>query len=148
MIKALETHPASVLRDVIERFVEAARQRGEYHVHARRRSRRRYHRSWPLSVSPVSAGLPANAGSPADVDQPVEATVALHNASQQGIAFLAPRAMDPGAMLLVKLFWHDDDCPRVPAVVRHCTSTKTGYLVGCEFLVWEEDPAGDEWSLL
>ena len=121
--KTIATSSASVLQEVILRFVEAAQQRSEFEVDQRARSRRRYHRSWPLSVV-------MNVD-----DQLIDMGVALHNASDQGIAFLSPRSVEAGEKLFVRLFWHDEECPRVPAIVRHCTATKTGYLVGCEFVL-------------
>jgi hypothetical protein len=47
-------------------------------------------------------------------------------------------------IVYVRLFWHDDECPRVPALVRHSTSTKNGYLVGCEFILWESHDGLDD----
>jgi hypothetical protein len=117
------------LEDLILRFVDAARQRGEYHIHSRRRADRRYHRSWPLAVAIRRR------------DGLYETTAALHNVSVQGVAFLAPFPLDPGARLFIRPFWHDENCPRVPAVVRHATPTATGYLIGCEFVL--EPPAPD-----
>ena len=132
MIESTETEPVAVLQQTIDRFVDTARQRGEHRVHPARRSGRRYQRSWPLSIALTRD------------DRTLDISVALHNASQQGIAFLAPQGIEVGTLLHVKLFWHDEDCPRIPAVVRHCTPTKGGYLIGCEFVLWDENVGEDE----
>ena len=126
---------AALMRQTIDRFVEAARQRSEVADQHRRRAECRYHRSWPLSIVYHHAGVTR------------ETCVALHNASRDGVAFLAPAPAEAGTMVDVRVFWHDDNCPRIPAIVRHCTSTRVGYLVGCEFVVWDgatEDQADEE----
>ena len=64
--------------------------------------------------------------------------VPLYNASPLGIAFLAPVQLSVGSVVFIKLFWHEELCPRVPAVVRHTTPTAHGYLVGCEFALADE----------
>jgi hypothetical protein len=135
----IEPWSVHVLEEVVIRFVDAARMRSDRRVEPKRRSRQRYHRSWPLSVI-FHDGQTA-----------MEHTVALHNASLQGLAFLSPLHLEPGMIVYVRLFWYDDACPRVPAVVRHSTATKTGYLVGCEFVLWEDpdlldDPDTDEFD--
>ena len=120
------------VRREIDRFVEAARKRSEHDPSQRRRSCRRYHRSWPLLVSLDRA--PFEADERDDVnDEHADISVALHNGSELGIGFLSPQSMSIGAMVFIKLFAYDDGCPRVPAIVRHVTPTVHGYLVGCEF---------------
>jgi len=101
--------------------MNSACRRAEVEAPRRRRKRVRYSRSWPLAVFEPNrvAGVCVAA--------------ALHNASAQGIAFLTHRRFDVGATVLVRLFWHDDQSPQVPAVIRHVTATPDGYLVGCEF---------------
>lgn len=113
---------AAELEALIVRFVTAARQRCEYTVHPRRRAKRRYHRSWPLMVI-----LPHR-------DGPAELTVALHNVSVDGVAFLTRMPVAPGSRVQIRPFWHDETCPWVPAIVRHSTPTAAGYLIGCEFV--------------
>ena len=118
--------PTVVVRREVSRFLEAARKRSEHDTHHRRRSRRRHHRSWPLLIS-------VN-GKPFDSD----ISAALHDASDLGIGFLSPVSMMIGATVYLKLFCYDDFCPRVPAVVRHVTKTKHGFLVGCEYELGNE----------
>jgi hypothetical protein len=110
-----------VVRREVDRFLDMARKRAEHDEHHRRRARRRTHRSWPLLVS--------LSGKPFEPD----ISVALHDASDLGIGFLSPVSMLTGSIVYVKLFSYDDFCPRVPAVVRHVTATRHGFLVGCEF---------------
>jgi len=64
--------------------------------------------------------------------------VALHNASELGIAFLSPQAMAVGTRVYLKLFCYDDFCPRVPAIIRHATPNAHGFIIGCEFDVADE----------
>ncbi len=111
-------------RSLIIDFVEAIRSRGEPETESPQRSVRRYHRSWPLGVS-------WNGPGGGDI------CVALHDASYQGVSFLCDHRFEVGGHLFVRLFWHDDTAPAVPAVVRHATPTPNGYLVGCEFNVGE-----------
>jgi hypothetical protein len=110
-----------VFRAEITRFVGAARDRSDRHARGGRRSQDRYRRSWPLVV-----GVQKPSGY-------VDFSVALHDASLSGIAFFSPVAMPDCSAVLIKLFWHEPDCLRVPAVVRHVTPTEHGYLIGCEF---------------
>jgi hypothetical protein len=127
MAELTDTLSASVIRREIERFLEAARERAELDLDRRRRAQRRYHRSWPLLVCvPGGRTLGKDMGVP------------LHNASALGIAFLAPVHIQVGSVVFIKLFWHEDLSPRVPAVVRHATPTGHGYLVGCEFALADE----------
>ncbi len=106
----------------IARFLEMAQQRCEVHSHPRRRTRRRYHRSWPMTVR-------------LGHDEAMEEfAVALHNASEMGIAFLCCREVLVDERVGIKLFWHERDGAFVPAVVRHCTPTHHGHIVGCEFV--------------
>jgi hypothetical protein len=111
----------AVLRYEVSRFIRAARERCESDNDRRRRGRRRYYRSWPLLVAAED-----HCGGP-------DMCVALYNASPMGIAFLCPRAIAVGTTVLVKLFWHDDLSPYVPAVVRHATRNHHGHLIGCVF---------------
>ena len=119
--KPVEVIEAPAPESVIIRFIENVRCRSESDGEQRRRSIRRYHRSWPLEV-----GLPADQGGGT-------MTVALHNGSYQGISFLCLVKVTVDSRLTVRLFWHDEGCPMIPVVVRHVTPTPNGYLVGCEF---------------
>ena len=121
-----QTETAIILREEIARFVEAAHERSEYDSSPRRRTRRRYHRSWPLLVSRGRR------------DESTDLSVALHNASDLGLAFLSSERFCVGETVFVKLFWHDLSAVRVPAVVRHMTRVDHGWLVGCEFHLDDE----------
>ena len=126
-----EVSPASDLfsseavAEEIARFLDAAQQRCEILHSPRRRRLRHYHNAWPLEIR-------LNHNEPAQ-----EFAAALHNATDVGLAFLSPRQITSGTRIFVKLFWHEADAPRVPAVVRHNTPTEQGNLVGCEFLLAE-----------
>ncbi|HUU85748.1 MAG TPA: PilZ domain-containing protein [Phycisphaerae bacterium] len=120
--------PASVVNSLmareIDRFIEAARERGEYDIDTRRRAMRRYHRSWPLLVSNLRGNN--------------EISAALHNASVNGIGFLSAREFSVGAIVLIRLFWYEDSGLRVPAAVRHITPYRDAILTGCEFAIDDE----------
>lgn len=122
------TPPAAVVSSLmareIDRFVDAARERGEYDIDTRRRAMRRYHRSWPLLVSNLRGDR--------------EVSAALHNASASGIGFLCRQAFPVGKLVLIKLFWYEDLGLRVPAAVRHVTAYRDAKLVGCEFVIDDE----------
>jgi hypothetical protein len=122
MSVAVEPQPVEVIRCEVERFVEAARKRSESDPDPRRRTTRRYHRSWPLAI--WFNGLDFGA--------------ALHNASDQGLAFLSNCPIARDQVVFIKLFGYDDDCPYVPVVVRHSTRTEHGFLIGCEFQLADE----------
>ena len=123
-LSATWSTPVEVLRQEIERFMELARQRSEWDDDRRRRGRRRYCRSWPLLICLDDDPL-----------APQEIGVALHNASELGIAFRTGQSIKPGMRVAVRLFWHDDTAPMIPAVVRHSTPLGGGFLIGCEFMV-------------
>jgi len=118
-----ESASALALRREIGRFLRTARERGEMDCTRRQRARRRCQRSWPLLVTIE--------------DQPEDQhrCVALHNASPSGIAFLCPQRIPPCTTVLIKLFWHDEFSPFVPAVVRHATRKLDGYIIGCAFVL-------------
>jgi hypothetical protein len=118
----VDLRPVEVVRNEVARFVHAARQRSESDSVQRRRSQRRYHRSWPLVVWFDGS----------------DSGAALHNASDQGIAFLSCCPMTPDSVVFVKLFGYEEGCPCVPAVVRHSTQTEHGFLIGCEFELADE----------
>jgi hypothetical protein len=122
MATIVDLRAVDLIRTEIERFAEAARHRSECDPAHRRRSRRRYHRSWPLAV--LSNG--------------VDMSAALHNASDEGIAFLSCGPIEPGSVVFLKLFCYDESRLYVPAVVRHSTGTEHGYLIGCEFALTDE----------
>ena len=122
MATAVELRAVDLIRTEIERFADAARRRSECDPVHRRRSRRRYHRSWPLAV----------------LYDGVEMSAALHNASDEGIAFLSCGPIEPGRIVFIKLFCYEESCPYVPAVVRHSTPTEHGHLIGCEFELADE----------
>jgi len=112
---------ATIIRQEIARFIAAARRLdGQGHEQRRRRIRQAHH-AWPLLV--------AAGDRPYDPDLPAM----LHNASELGIAFLSPMSIPAGTTVFIKLFVQDSFCPRVPAVVRHCTPSRDGYLIGCEY---------------
>jgi len=110
-------------RNVVDRFLVETRRRAEPDSVQQRRGERRIHRTWPLVVR-IANGK-----------HEVRLSAALYNASSGGIAFLAPLPIPPGTKVQIQLFWHDDDCPRVPAIVRHCTVHLNHQLIGCEFLI-------------
>ena len=116
---------ATLMRQEIDRFVEAARVRSETWPGTRRRAAQRYHRSWPLLVGELGAA--------ADV------SAALHNASRDGIGFLCDCEFPIGGTLLIKLFWHESSALRVPALVKHATPYKGVTLIGCEFALDDEE---------
>ena len=130
-----QTSPISsagvLIRREIDRFISAARARSESDRQTRRRSRCRFHRSWPLLVS-MPRGVK-------------EVSAALHDASGMGIGFLCRQKFTVGRVILVKLFWADSQAIRVPAVVKHVSAYKHANLVGCEFIT--EDEAACQASL-
>jgi hypothetical protein len=111
------------VREVIRRFVVESQRRCEWYGEPRRRGKRRYHRSWPLSIL-LSRG-----------NREMEMSAALYNASPSGVAFLGHYPIPRDTIIQVRLFWHDDEAPAVPAIVRHCTPRNSRYLVGCEFAI-------------
>jgi hypothetical protein len=121
MDTTLEIPASEILNREIARFVESVRKRSDVDHDRRRRARKRYHRSWPMLVAM------------ANENNAYEHPVALHNGSELGVAFLTSLPIAPGRIIYLRLFWHDDCSPRVPAVVRHSTAVAAGYLVGCEF---------------
>ena len=133
-MKATSTFSVSVsaerLQREICRFMEAARERGEFDFERRRRAQRRYHRSWPLLMSFGDSHLGP------------DMCVALHNASPLGIAFLCSQHIPVDTTILIKLFWHDESGPFIPAVVRHSTRNHHGYIVGCAFAIEREGRDG------
>ena len=126
-MKATSTPRAFVsgerLRREIGRFMEAARERGEFDFDRRRRAQRRCYRSWPLLVSFGDSHLGP------------DVCVALYNASHLGVAFLCSQHIPVDTTILIKLFWHDDSGLFVPAVVRHTTPNHHGHIIGCAFAV-------------
>lgn len=119
-----ETAGAAMMSREVDRFILAARERGEYDAVARRRTMRRYHRSWPLLIGNSNGDD--------------EISAALHNASANGIGFLCGRAFAVGQLVLIKLFWHDEAGLWVPAAVRHVTPCHNAMLIGCEFALGDE----------
>jgi len=118
----LEVEPLSrVMSREIGRFIQAVRQRSEVDEDRRRRARKRYRRSWPMSIAFR------------DDCKAAEHSVALHNASELGVAFLSTRCIEENRTIYLRLFWHDEQSPRIPAVVRHITPVRDGFLIGCEF---------------
>ncbi|MCK6457287.1 MAG: PilZ domain-containing protein [Phycisphaerae bacterium] len=116
----------SAMRREIAKFVAVTRRGAACDAYLGRRRTRRHHRSWPLLVTTL---------------QPrgqCDVSVALHNASELGLAFHSAQPYSVGSYVAVKLFWHDPHAHRVPAVVRHCTAEAGGYLVGCQFDVEDE----------
>ncbi len=115
---------ATLMRQEVDRFVEAAQVRAEFDIDTRRRAMRRYHRSWPLLVS--------------EADGVEEYSAALHNASSDGIGFLCECDRPLAGLVYIKLFWHENTALRVPAIVRHATDYPGGMLVGCQFALNDE----------
>jgi hypothetical protein len=126
----LNTRAASAsdqIRGEIARFIQITQERSESDSnHQRRRARRRHQRSWPLTVSaPLGTTIR-------------DISVALHNASPLGLAFLSPVTIRDGSVVFLRLFWHERRGRWVPAIVRHATPTEHGYLIGCEFSAEDE----------
>ena len=120
------------LRREIGRFMEAARERAEFDFDRRRRTQQRCHRSWPLLVSFGDSHLGP------------DMCVALYNASPLGVAFLCSQHIPVDTTILIKLFWHDDSGPFIPAIVRHATRNHHGYIIGCAFAVGRN--GRDRWA--
>ena len=116
----------AALRREIDRFLVCVRQRGHSQSTGYRRKELRHERSWPLQIERL------------DLADSAEFSVALHNASASGIAFLTAEIIPPDTMIAIRLFWQRDAGPTVSAIVRHATATEHGYLIGAEFLV-EDD---------
>jgi hypothetical protein len=125
------TIPNEILRGEITRFLQAAKQRSECSPAYFRRGNNRYHRSWPLQVTAGAS----------------EMTVALHNASEGGLAFFSPCFIEPGGTLLIRLFCHREDCRPIPVTVRHATANEHGFLIGCEFAFGEEEAEPLRWAV-
>ena len=122
MSTVVQATAADILFEEIDRFIKAARQRSESDTDQRRRSERRYHRSWPRKV----------------LFNDTELSAALYNASHPGLAFLGSLPIAPDTLVFVQLFCHEPSSPRVPAIVRHSTGTQHGFLIGCEFMLGDE----------
>jgi len=122
MATIVDLRAVDLIRNEVERFTSVARRRSECDPVQRRRSKRRYHRSWPLAV----------------LHHGVDISAALHNASDEGIAFLSHNPVAPDTVVFIKLFCYDESAAYVPAVVRHSTGTEHGYLIGCEFALTDE----------
>ena len=105
----------------IDRFQRYARKRCTSAPHGVLRKHVRYHRSWPLLIATHEAGRLR------------EHSASLHDASDEGIGFIADQFFTVGDVIFIQLFWHEASALRVPAVVRHVSSTSTGILIGCEY---------------
>ncbi len=115
-------HPYRALFErEIRRFQEYARLRATKDPEMRRRSQQRYHRSWPLLISHIDNGVF------------IEHSAALHDACDHGIGFMCDELHAMDAQLFVRLFWYDSTALRIPAAVRHVTTTPQGNLIGTEF---------------
>ncbi|MHC5109772.1 MAG: PilZ domain-containing protein [Planctomycetota bacterium] len=104
----------------IEEFLAGASSR-DFHERDRRDSTRLYHGKWPILVTFDSE------------QQHQEVSVSLENISETGLAFYLQEEVAVGRRVWVTLFSSEAIRPRLSAVVRHVTDTKSGYLVGCEF---------------
>ena len=122
MATTVDLRAVDVIRSEIERFADVARRRSDSDPAQHRRSRRRYQRSWPLLVTHGR----------------VELSAALHNGSDEGIAFLSHSPVTPDTVVFIRLFCYDESATYVPAIVRHSTNTEHGYLIGCEFALTDE----------
>lgn len=123
MATAVAPSIVDMLRVEVDRFMEAARKRSESDPNPQRRTHRRYHRSWPLCLFVNGSCRSA----------------ALHNASSGGVALLSAAGVPAGTRVFLRLFCHNEETPWVPAVVRHCTPTDHGHLIGCEFALANEE---------
>ena len=122
----LTTSSAVQAREVLLRFLTLSQRRCDATSASGVRVHHRHKRTWPLSIV-----------DPRDPTR--EESAALHDASNGGIAFLFRRSIDVGSIVRVRLFWSDDTCPLVSAIVRHRTLTNDGFLIGCEFLISLDD---------
>ncbi len=117
---------SSQAREVLLRFLAISQRRCDSTRATGRRAHLRNQRTWPLALI--------------DPQNPTcEESAALHDASIGGIAFLYRRSIDVGSIVRLRLFWGEEDCPLVPAVVRHRTLTDDGFLIGCEYMISLED---------
>lgn len=122
----LQTSPSVQAREVLLRFLALSQRRCDTSVASGRRANPRDQRTWPLLIVDPQ-------------DSTREVSAALHDASTGGIAFLYRRSIDVGSIVRLRLFWSDDECPLVSAVVRHRTLTNDGFLIGCEYLISLDD---------
>ncbi len=121
---AIAPHPlAKVFEREIARFVAAASHSNCSSLYRNRRSAARYHRSWPLLITPIGQGDES------------DLSATLHDVSSGGIGFFCDSGFPVGTFLGIKLFWSDPDTPRIPAVVRHARITQEGVLIGARFVV-------------
>lgn len=126
-MSAIATHPlAKVFEREIARFVAAASRSHCASLYRNRRSAARYHRSWPILITPIGQG--------AEDDR----SATLHDVSSGGIGFFCDSGFPVGTYLGIKLFWSDSDTPRIPAVVQHVRITQEGVLIGAKFVVNSE----------
>jgi hypothetical protein len=126
-MSAIAPHPlAKVFEREIARFVAAASRGDCTDLYRNRRSSARYHRSWPLLVTPIGQGDAS------------DLSATLHDVSSGGIGFFCDSGFPVGTFLGIKLFWSDPDTPRIPAVVRHTRITQEGVLLGTRFIVNSE----------
>ncbi len=107
----------------ITRFRGFAERRAGHDGPARRRRRKRYHRSWPLEVTVGPHGSARHY------------SAALHDASEIGIGFMSDHMFEKDSVVYIKLFWHEATALRIPAVVRHSNPGPNGVLVGVEFAI-------------
>ena len=113
---------ASQLRFEVQEFVRAAGKRGFSSVDQRRRADRYQHGAWPILVAYRRD------------DRSRELSVPMWDISEIGVAFISDEPLQPGERVLITLYRSDDYHPRIPAVVRHVTSTDDGDRIGCEFV--------------
>ncbi len=123
MIAEAPVRGLAEMKQELVRFLVATRKRSSASVPGRRRSAERHRRTWPLVVTMGP-----------DDDEP-QFSAALHDASPEGVGFLFDRRLRVGRTIYLKLFGYMDSPLRIPAVIRHVTPRRHGYLVGCEFAV-------------
>jgi len=127
MIAEAPVYDAAELKQHLVRFLVTTQKRSSVGLGGGRRGAERHHRTWPLRVSMGING-----------EQP-EWSAALHDASAQGIGFLLDRRLRVGTTVYLNLFGFTDSPARVPAVIRHVTPHRHGYLVGCEYAMDTDD---------
>lgn len=100
-------------------WLEEAKRTAERDSYAGNRREPRMAWQRPLEIRVVSEG-----------NQAEPQRVASRTLSDSGIGFTCLQPIEPPAKIEISL---PGEATRIPAVVRQCTETATGYLVGAEF---------------
>lgn len=127
MTQTAPTPITHIMEREIQRFVERAAKIANSSLYRNRRASTRYHRAVPILYARLDDG--------AHHDE----SATLQDVSSDGLAFYCDHGLCVGSILAVKLFWSDTEAHRVPAIVRHCTITQQGFLIGAEFAVNHPD---------